>query len=108
MMNPFEIKIIPEVLEKMVKGYIDKLIQSSTTGKTWSLDQFRKECCGGKAREWVTLYVLDEFSSEIDYHKPNGWLFRSKGRGSQNIIFAKKACEWMEENRNRIDWEARL
>ena len=107
-MTPFEIKVNDKELENLVTDHLDKIVSSRLDGLTWTLDQFRKACCGGKSKEWVTLYVLAEFSSEIDYNKPKGWLIPSKGRGSQNIIFAKKACEWMEANRSRIDWEGKV
>lgn len=107
-MNPFEVKIVPGVLEKMVDKYVNKVVESMLDGRTWSLDQFRKECCGGKSKEWVNLYILSEFAEEIDYHLPDGWLIPSQGRGSQNIIFASKACKWMEANKLRINWQAKM
>ena len=107
-MNPFEITIVPGVLEQMVDKYINKVFESTLDGRTWSLDQFRKECCGGKARAWVKLFIFDSFADEIVVNGDKGWLVPSQGKGTKNIIFAGKACKWMEANRSRIDWQAKM
>lgn len=92
--------------KKFANRRIDDLLNQDLSGITWSLDEFRKKCCGNKSKEWVALYIFSEFSDEIT--GTDGWLIPSQGRGSQNIIFAKAAKEWMEENRQRIDWRAKL
>lgn len=95
-------------IKLMVQQQADRYFEEITAGKTWTLDEFRKNCCGNKSPDWVRLFIFSSFQDEIDYRKSNGWLKFSKGRGSQFIIFAKPACEWMEKNRNRIDWEAKM
>ena len=92
--------------KKFANRRIDDLLNQDLSGITWSLDEFRKKCCGNKSKEWVALYIFSKFSDEIT--GTDGWLIPSQGRGSQNIIFAKAAKEWMEENRQRIDWRAKL
>lgn len=106
--SPFEIKVNPDILEGMFKKHFDEMFRRWLTGLTWTLDEFRKECCGNKAKEWVTLYILLEFADEIDYRQPGGWLVPSKGRGNAWIIRAKQACEWMDKNFTRIEWERKL
>lgn len=106
--SPFEIKVNPDILEGMFKKHFDEMFRRWLTGLTWTLDEFRKECCGNKAKEWVTLYILSEFADEIDYRQPGGWLVPSKGRGNAWIIRAKQACEWMDKNFTRIEWERKL
>lgn len=88
---------------ELIKQEVDKRIKDDLTGITWSFDEFRKNCCGGKARAWVELFVINQFKDEI-----TDWYVPSSGRGTKIIIFAKPAKEWMELNRNRIDWKARL
>lgn len=97
---------IAELVEQQVNKLTDERLLTRLDGITWSTDQFRKACCGGKDSGWVTTFILDKFLDEIDYYH-GGWLIRG-GRGKANIIFAKPACEWMEKNRNRIDWEAKI
>ena len=105
-MSPIKITIDQEYVENLVNSRIDDLLNQDLSGITWSLDEFRKKCCGNKSKEWVALYIFSEFSDEIT--GPAGWLIRANARGQQNIIFAKPAKEWMETNRNRIDWRAKL
>ena len=105
-MSPIKITIDQEYVENLINSRIDDLLNQDLSGITWSLDEFRKKCCGTKSKEWVALYIFSEFSDEIT--GTDGWLIPSQGRGSQNIIFAKPAKEWMETNRNRIDWRAKL
>ncbi|GBG94948.1 phage protein [Ligilactobacillus salitolerans] len=95
---------IKAMISESAKQYFEELI----IGKTWTLDEFRKNCCFNRERAWVTLYIFSEFADEIDYRKPGGWLRPSKGKGSAYGIFAKPACEWIEQNRDRIDWEAKM
>lgn len=105
-MTPIEVTINQEALNEIIQWHIDALLDEDLSGITWSLDEFRKKCCGNKSRAWVALYIFSKFSDEIT--GPNGWLIRANARGQQNIIFAKRAKEWMEENRQRIDWRAKL
>ena len=105
-MSPIKITVDQEYVENLINSRIDDLLNQDLSGITWSLDEFRKKCCGNKSKEWVALYIFSEFSDEIT--GTDGWLIPSQGRGSKNIIFAKAAKEWMEENRQRIDWRAKL
>lgn len=105
-MTPIEVTINQEALNEIIQWHIDALLDEDLSGITWSLDEFRKKCCGNKSRAWVALYIFSRFDGEIT--GPDGWLIRANGRGQQNIIFAKRAKEWMEENRQRIDWRAKL
>ena len=90
------------------RTYLQELANQNTTGKTWTLDEFRKNCCFNRERAWVTLHIFSEFKDEIDFHNQGGWLRPSKGKGSAYGIFAKPACEWMERNRDRIQWEVKM
>lgn len=88
---------------ELIKQEVDKRVKDDLTGITWSFDEFRQNCCGGKARAWVELFVISQFKDEI-----GDWYVPSSGRGTKIIIFAKPAKEWMEHNRNRINWKGRL
>lgn len=88
---------------ELIKQEVDKRIKDDLTGITWSFDEFRRRCCGGKARAWVELFIIGKFKDEI-----TDWYVSSSGRGTKIIIFAKPAKEWMELNRSRINWKARL
>lgn len=98
-------------IRKIAKDEVSKNLQSDVDqdlGKTWTLDEFRKKCCFGKDREWIKLFIFAQFKKEITIDKPGGWLKPSKGRGSAYGIYALEARKWMQTNRNRIDWDARL
>lgn len=65
-MSPIKITVDQEYVENLINSRIDDLLNQDLSGITWSLDEFRKKCCGNKSKEW------------------------------------------MEENRQRIDWRAKL
>lgn len=98
-------------IKQVVNYEVSKKLESNVErdlGETWTLDEFRKKCCFGKDREWVKLFIFSRFKDEIVLGKPGGWLKPSKGRGSAYGIYALEARKWMQTNRNRIDWDARL
>jgi len=98
-------------IKKIVKDEVSKKLQSDVEkelGETWTLNEFRKKCCFGKAPEWVKLFIFAKFKQEILIGKPGGWLKPSKGRGSAYGIYAVEAKKWMQENRHLIDWDAKL
>lgn len=96
--------------EKVIvdKSYLRDLEEQTLTGKTWSLTQFRENCCGNRGVDWVKLFIFSEFKDEIEVDGSKGWLVNSHTPGRSIIIFADKACKWMSENNYRIDWEAKL
>lgn len=95
-------------IQTMIQHSIDLMVDESLDGKTWTIDEFRKNCCANKSAEWVRRFIFLKFSDEIDYCN-RGWVINPKGgRGKKQIIFAKPACKWMEENRRRINWNAKI
>lgn len=100
-----------ELVKKIVRDEIKKEKNDhfeQSLGETWTLDEFRKKCCFGKDREWVKLFIFSQFKDEIVLGKTGGWLKPSKGKGSPYGIYAVEARKWMQANRNRIDWNAKL
>ncbi|MFT8491515.1 DUF771 domain-containing protein [Liquorilactobacillus satsumensis] len=100
-------EVLRNVLQEPVHKLADEMLSKELSGRTWGIDEFRKACCGGKDKPWVSTYVFAPFKKEIDV-KNGGWLIPAHGKGTKFVIFAKPACEWMEENRQRIDWEAKI
>ena len=97
-----------QTAETSAQAFLDEYIKKVVKDETWSLDEFRKNCCFGKDREWVKLFIFSRFKDEIVLGKPGGWLKPSKGKGSPYGIYAVEACKWMQENRHLIDWDAKL
>lgn len=98
-------------IKQVVNYEVSKKLESNVErdlGETWTLDEFRKRCCFGKDREWVKLFIFSQFKKEILIGNKGGWLKPSKGRGSAYGIYAVEAKCWMQENRHRIDWDAKL
>lgn len=97
---------ITDAIKKAVQTYVTK--HHVNDGITLGINDFRKKYCGGKSPEWVRTFIFDEFP-EIDYEN-GGFVInpRRSEYGRKTIIFEKPASEWMEKNRRRIDWEARL
>lgn len=96
-------KIVRDEIKKEKSDQFEQAL-----GETWTLDDFRKKCCFGKDREWVKLFIFSQFKKEILIGNKGGWLKPSKGRGSAYGIYAVEAKHWMQENRHRIDWDAKL
>ena len=49
-MSPIEITVDQKYVENLVNSRIDDLLNQDLLGITWSLDEFRKKCCGNKSR----------------------------------------------------------
>lgn len=93
---------IREEIKKMNLVPKDDLI-----GITWSIDEFRKHCCGGKSADWVRTFIFDKFPETNYIH--GGWcLAPHKIDGIKGTtIFAYEATRWMEEHKHNIDWKAK-
>ncbi|WP_407455277.1 hypothetical protein [Ligilactobacillus aviarius] len=39
----------------MIQRSIDSMVDESIDGKTWTIDEFRKNCCANKSAEWHNL-----------------------------------------------------
>ena len=52
-MSPIEITVDQKYVENLVNSRIDDLLNQDLSGITWSLDEFRKKCCGNKSRAWA-------------------------------------------------------
>lgn len=98
------------VLELATEGEIkiDSSPSEDIEGETWSIEDFRTKCVGRKAKPWIKLYIFDAFADEITFKDGKGWLIPAHGKGGKNIIFPKPAKAWMEANRHRINWGAKL
>lgn len=92
-----------EIVKKMNLVPVDDL-----KGITWSIDEFRKKCCGGKSANWVRTFIFDKFP-ETDYANGGGCIAPHKQAGTRGTtIFAYEATRWMEAHKYDIDWNARL
>lgn len=100
-------EVILQLVNQKVSDIASETLKAKLDGITWNIDEFRKNCCGGKDKTWVSAFIFTMFRKEIDV-KNGGWLIAAHGSGSKNIIFAKKAMEWMEKNQQRIDWDAKI
>lgn len=85
-----------------------RLAQKKLIGRTITIDEFRKEYCGGKAKEWVRQKIFDRYP-EVDADN-GGWVVnpRVNSGGRKTIIFAQEASEWMQEHQHYIDWNERV
>ena len=86
------------------RGYVPA---NNLVGQTWTIDEFRKRCCGNKSANWVRTYIFDEFP-ETNYLNGSWCIAPHKTPGVKGtIIFAYEAAKWMQKNKRLIDWEAR-
>ena len=53
------------IFKPLIKSLFDKE-KEEVEGATINIDEFRKKYCGGKGKEWVRVFIFDEFS-EIDF-----------------------------------------
>lgn len=100
------VPILKSLISDIVNSKFKDMQEKDLTGETWDIDQFRKECCGNRGREWVRCFIFDEFP-EMD-QKNGGFVVnpRKTKAGSKTIIFAKRAKQWMEQHQDDIDWNA--
>jgi hypothetical protein len=91
-------KSFNEAVIEAVKA-LDLVPKSTLTGRTISLDEFRKKYCGGKSKDWVKEQIFYTF-------KPDFVQNIHPGHGSRFIIFERPAAEWMEKHRKEIEWDA--
>ena len=82
--------------------------KSDLKGITWDINEFRKQCCGGKSANWVRTFIFDKFP-ETDYENGGWCIAPHKQAGTKGTtIFAYEATRWMEAHKYDIDWNARL
>lgn len=92
------------IFKPIIKALFDKE-KEEAEGATINIDEFRKKYCGGKGREWVRVFIFDEFP-EVDFEN-DGFVVNPRG-GKKTIIFRKDAKKWIEANYHRIDWNASI
>lgn len=52
---------LPETqIQDMIQHSIDSMVDKSLDGQTWTVDEFRKNCCANKSAEWVRRFVFFE------------------------------------------------
>lgn len=93
------------LIKQIVGSKIEDEVHKRIEGRTIGIDDFRKEYCGGKGREWVRVFVFDQFP-ETD--AANGGFVVNPHNGCKTIIFQQRAAKWMQDNQLRIDWNASL
>lgn len=118
MTETVEKDVYKEMLKTLLKEVVQELVaegkfessppSEDVKGETWSIEDFRTKCVGRKAKPWIKLYIFDAFADEITFKDGKGWLIQAQGKGTKNIIFASSAKAWMEANRHRINWGAKL
>ena len=105
------IPIPEEQINSAVREAVKKLglvPKSDLKGITWDINEFRKQCCGGKSANWVRTFIFDEFP-ETDYENGGWCIAPHKQAGTKGTtIFAYEATRWMEAHKYDIDWNARL
>ena len=73
-----QIAIDDELIEQSVKQSIKKLglvPEETLKGKTWDIEEFRKQCLGGKGRAWVKreIYAYDDSLWVNDHYREFNW-----------------------------------
>ena len=110
-MAQLSIPIPDEQISSAVMEVVKKLHlvpKSDLKGITWDINEFRKQCCGGKSANWVHTFIFDEFP-ETDYENGGWCIAPHKQAGTKGTtIFAYEATRWMEAHKYDIDWNARL
>lgn len=57
-MSPIEVTVNQEYVENLVNSRIDDLLNQDLSGITWSIDEFRKRCCGNRSRRMGNAIYL--------------------------------------------------
>jgi hypothetical protein len=96
--------VMTDLVKDQLSELANELLKKNLIGRTWSIVEFKKACCFNRDRRWVVKYILEPFRDEIEYHNGHGWCIY----GKSYQIRAQKACEWIDDNFVRINWEAKL
>jgi hypothetical protein len=101
-------KSFNEAVIEAVKA-LDLVPKSTLTGRTISLDEFRKKYCGGKSRDWLKsrsfthlsqilyktfILAMDQDSSFLKDQQPSGWRNTEK-RLSGMVRKQNKKTDWL-------------
>ena len=110
-MAQLSIPIPDEQISSAVMEVVKKLHlvpKSDLKGITWDINEFRKQCCGGKSANWVRTFIFDQFP-ETDQENGGWCIAPHKQAGTKGTtVFAYEATRWMEAHKYDIDWNARL
>lgn len=98
---------ISSVVRKEIED-MNLVPKNDLKGITWTIDEFRKKCCGGKSANWVRTFIFDRFP-ETDYINGGWCLAPHKTDGIKaTIINAYDAKQWMANHWREIDWKGKL
>ncbi|WP_006500044.1 DUF771 domain-containing protein [Limosilactobacillus mucosae] len=79
--------------------------EQSLKGLTWSVDEFRHECLGGKSRAWVKREIFDRYPET--YIENGGFIVDPfPGTGRKTIIYAYDASLWVNEHYREFNWRS--
>lgn len=101
-----KITIDDELIEQSVKQSIKKLGLVPLKGKTWDVEEFRKNCLGGKGQAWVKCEIFDRYPET--YVENGGFVVDPfPGTGRKTIIYAYDASLWVNDHYHEFNWGAK-
>lgn len=101
-----QVVIDDELIDQSVKQSFKKLgfvPEQTLKGKTWSVEEFRKKCLGGKSRAWVKREIFDRYP-ETDIKNGGFVVDPFPGTGRSTIIYAYDASLWVNEHYREFNW----
>ena len=101
-----QVVIDDELIDQSVKQSVKKLglvPEETLKGKTWSIEEFRHQCLGGKSRAWVKREIFDRYP-ETDIKNGGFVVDPFPGTGRSTIIYAYDASLWVNEHYREFNW----
>lgn len=85
------------IFKPIIKALFDKE-KEETEGATINIDEFRKKYCGGKGKEWVRVFIFDEFP-EVDFEN-GGFVVNPRGgkKTTTALIGTQVLRNWRDKN----------
>lgn len=101
-----QVVIDDELIDQSVKQSVKKLglvPEQSLKGLTWGIEEFRKQCLGGKSRAWVKREIFDRYPET--YVENGGFVVDPfPGTGRKTIIYAYDASLWVNDHYREFNW----
>lgn len=98
------VALIKKIVCKVI-GEFDLVPRESLKGKTWDVEDFRKQCLGGKSRAWVKREIFDRYP-ETNIKNGGFVVDPFPGTGHKTIIYAYDASLWVNEHYREFNWRS--
>lgn len=94
-------------IDKIAKAVVERLKeqQQEEHHQELKFDDARHQLFHNKSREWIKYYIVHRYPEVLTAN--GGWLTPPKHQGVRiKVINVSQAKKWLDENEQKIDWQA--